>query len=105
MYTKLVPRNFNGHNDTTSPQHSKDTKWKIRCSTHTLPTLDILNRHYPLLMNGFNQCFFCENENETNDHLWTCPNIRMTIQQLFIDLSTKLIALLQKHAGQTLTTD
>ncbi|PKK71100.1 ribonuclease H-like protein [Rhizophagus irregularis] len=34
---------FNGRNDTTTITHSKDTKWKIRCSTSSLPTKDILH--------------------------------------------------------------
>lgn len=39
--------NFNGHSDVTSDSHSKDLAWKIKTSTKSLPTLDILNHNYP----------------------------------------------------------
>ncbi|PKY44394.1 hypothetical protein RhiirA4_458687 [Rhizophagus irregularis] len=53
---------FNGRQDTTSIQHTKDTKWKIRCSTLSLPTLDIMHRNYPAIIgNNSTLCFFCDN--------------------------------------------
>ncbi|PKK57646.1 hypothetical protein RhiirC2_797669 [Rhizophagus irregularis] len=66
--------NFNGRNDSTNEKHTKDLKWKIRCSTLSLPTLDILNRNYPLLINNNITCLFCEIEPENNHHLWTCKD-------------------------------
>ncbi|CAB4426635.1 unnamed protein product [Rhizophagus irregularis] len=59
----------------TSIQLSRFTSWKIKCSTHSLPTLDILNRNYPDLLKGFTSCFFCNDDIEDNHHLWTCPRV------------------------------
>ncbi|PKY52718.1 hypothetical protein RhiirA4_470530 [Rhizophagus irregularis] len=42
--------NFNAHKEPTSNKHTKDVSWKIKTSTNTLPTLDILNRNYPNLI-------------------------------------------------------
>uniref|UniRef100_U9T1V0 Uncharacterized protein n=1 Tax=Rhizophagus irregularis (strain DAOM 181602 / DAOM 197198 / MUCL 43194) TaxID=747089 RepID=U9T1V0_RHIID len=66
--------NFNGWNDSTSEKHTKDLKWKICCSTLSLPTLDILNRNYPLLINNNITCLFCDSDPESNHHLWTSLN-------------------------------
>ncbi|PKC03998.1 hypothetical protein RhiirA5_422927 [Rhizophagus irregularis] len=91
---------FNGRNDTTSPLHSKDLKWRIRCSTLTLPTLDIMNRNSPLLIKDHTQCLLCNNTVESNVHLWECPEIYERIRIGFIALGDKLIDLLSIHANK-----
>ncbi|PKY51280.1 hypothetical protein RhiirA4_468208 [Rhizophagus irregularis] len=64
--------------------YSKIASWRIKCSTYSLPTLDILNRNYPSLLNGFNTCFFCHTTVETNLHLWTCPAVISKLIPIFI---------------------
>lgn len=59
------------------------TSWKIKCSTHSLPTLDILFRNYPDLLKGFTSCFFCNNDFEDNQHLWTCSKILDILRPIF----------------------
>lgn len=51
--------NHNNYNDSTSCTHSKNTSWKIKTSTNTLPALDILNRNYPTLINVLYIMSFC----------------------------------------------
>jgi hypothetical protein len=92
--------NFNAHNDTTNLEHSKDTKWKIRCSTLSLPTLDILQRNYPKLIDNNTLCLLCHVQMETNDHLWTCPNIQDTLRSCFINIGDALIELLRREADK-----
>ncbi|EXX67215.1 ribonuclease H-like domain-containing protein [Rhizophagus irregularis DAOM 181602=DAOM 197198] len=92
--------NYNGRNDTTSPLHTKDLKWKIRCSTLTLPTLDILNRNFPLLIKDRTQCLSCQNHVETNIHLWECSDNYELIKSSFIQMGDILINLLKSHADR-----
>ncbi|CAB5181195.1 unnamed protein product [Rhizophagus irregularis] len=92
--------NYNGRNDSTSPLHTKDLKWKIRCSTLTLPTLDILNRNFPLLIKDRTQCPSCHNHVETNIHLWECPDNYELIKSSFIQMGDILIDLLKSHADR-----
>lgn len=49
----------NSRNNTTCDTHSKDTSWKIKVSTNTLPTLDILNRNFPDLIKDNTTCLLC----------------------------------------------
>ncbi|RGB25208.1 hypothetical protein C1646_772049 [Rhizophagus diaphanus] len=42
--------NYNEYNNSTHVKHTKNTKWKIRCSTLLLPTMDIIKRNYPTLI-------------------------------------------------------
>ncbi|PKK77326.1 hypothetical protein RhiirC2_771468 [Rhizophagus irregularis] len=93
---------YNGHNDTTSSLHTKDLRWRIRCSTLTLPTLDIMNRNFPLLIKDRTQCLLCDNIIDSNNHLWECPNNYDRIRACFIALGDKLIDLLNIEAD-TLT--
>ncbi|PKY38461.1 hypothetical protein RhiirA4_451459 [Rhizophagus irregularis] len=90
--------NYNGHDEATSSQHCKDTAWKIRCFTKTLPTLDILNRKFPKLIN--NVCCVNRSTEETNDHIWLCPELDQTIRtdselpyQNFEPVSRQIIAM------------
>ncbi|PKY17728.1 hypothetical protein RhiirB3_430406 [Rhizophagus irregularis] len=94
--------NFNRQNDSTSEKHTKDLKWKIRCSTLSLPTLDILNRNYPLLINNNITCLFCDSDSESNHHLWMCKNTREIIKECFITMGNNLIDLLNTHADKSL---
>ncbi|PKC05193.1 hypothetical protein RhiirA5_378822 [Rhizophagus irregularis] len=92
---------YNGRNDTTTIKHSKDTKWKIRCSTLSLPTKDILHCNFPLLIPADKlDCFFCNNDMETNEHIWTCPQTRVIIMNIFMKLGQDLINLLNKQADK-----
>lgn len=61
--------NFNSFDRPTSRQLSKIISWRMKCSSLTLPTLDRLNRDYPLIMKDFKLCLLCGSENETNLHL------------------------------------
>ncbi|CAB4426586.1 unnamed protein product [Rhizophagus irregularis] len=92
--------NFNGCNDSTSPLHTKDVKWRIRCSTLTLPTLDIMNRNFPLLIKDRTQCLLCDNHIESNNHLWECPKNYDIIKTIFIQMGDSLIKLLNTHADR-----
>ncbi|CAB4424282.1 unnamed protein product [Rhizophagus irregularis] len=93
--------NYNGRNDSTTEKHSKDTKWKIRCSTLSLPTKDILHRNYPLLLPEDKlNCFFCADNLETNEHFWTCPQMRDMIIKIFKRLGQDLIILINKYADK-----
>ncbi|PKY59604.1 hypothetical protein RhiirA4_482478 [Rhizophagus irregularis] len=91
---------YNGRNDTTSPLHSKDIKWKIRCSTLTLPTLDILNRNFPLIIKDRINCLLCDTCTESNVHLWECPQLYEKIRNCFVTMGNKLIDLLKLHADK-----
>ncbi|CAB4436858.1 unnamed protein product [Rhizophagus irregularis] len=91
---------YNGRNDTTSSLHSKDIKWRIRCSTLTLPTLDILNRNFPLVIKDRMNCLLCDTVNESNIHLWECPQLYDKIRNCFIVMGDKLIDLLKIHADR-----
>ncbi|CAB4403686.1 unnamed protein product [Rhizophagus irregularis] len=91
---------YNGRNDTTSSLHSKDIKWRIRCSTLTLPTLDILNRNFPLVIKDRMNCLLCDTVNESNIHLWECPQLYEKIRNCFIVMGDKLIDLLKIHADR-----
>ncbi|CAB4409384.1 unnamed protein product [Rhizophagus irregularis] len=91
---------YNGRNDMTSSLHSKDIKWRIRCSTLTLPTLDILNRNFPLVIKDRMNCLLCDTVNESNIHLWECPQLYDKIRNCFIVMGDKLIDLLKIHADR-----
>ncbi|PKK71530.1 hypothetical protein RhiirC2_778276 [Rhizophagus irregularis] len=93
---------YNGHNDTTSSLYTKDLGWRIRCSTLTLPTLDIMNRNFPLLIKDRTQCLLCNNTTDSNTHFWECPNNYERTRACFIALGDKLIDLLNYH-GEKLT--
>ncbi|PKB93552.1 hypothetical protein RhiirA5_440278, partial [Rhizophagus irregularis] len=43
---------YNSFDLPTSKQHTKLTSWKFKASTQQLPTLDIMNRKFPDIMNG-----------------------------------------------------
>ncbi|EXX68364.1 uncharacterized protein OCT59_029311 [Rhizophagus irregularis] len=70
-----VPANGSIITDMKPPQvqHTKDIAWKIKCSTLSLPMLDILNRNFPKLLNDLTLCLLCKSNVETNNHIWICP--------------------------------
>ncbi|CAB5197258.1 hypothetical protein RhiirA5_433836 [Rhizophagus irregularis] len=82
---------YNGRNDTTSALHTKDLRWRIKCSTLTLSTLDIMNQNFPLLIKDRMQCLLCDNTIDSNIHLWECPNNYERIRTCFITLGDILI--------------
>ncbi|RGB33902.1 hypothetical protein C1646_761191 [Rhizophagus diaphanus] len=90
--------NHNPYNDTTNIIHSKNMKWKIRCSTLSLPTMDIMHQNYPLLLQTIKLCFFCKEAPETNSHIWVCPTLYPTIQTMFRHLGSQLMTNLTEHA-------
>ncbi|PKC03923.1 hypothetical protein RhiirA5_423012 [Rhizophagus irregularis] len=100
--------NFNAHKEPTSNKHTKDVSWKIKTSTNTLPTLDILNRNYPNLIRNRTNCLLCNSQTETNQHIWQCPNlipdIRSTFLLLLEDLppSEDAILLIRSYVTQDL---
>ncbi|PKC66601.1 hypothetical protein RhiirA1_459506 [Rhizophagus irregularis] len=57
-----VPANGSIITDMKPPQvqHTKDIAWKIKCSTLSLPMLDILNRNFPKLLNDLTLCLLCK---------------------------------------------
>jgi ribonuclease HI len=76
---------YNPFDRATSLKYSKLVSWRIKTSTSSLPTLDILNRNYPDLLNGFTECFFCHSELESNDHLWSCTKVLELLRPIFLN--------------------
>jgi hypothetical protein len=74
---------YNSFTKPTSQQFSKHISWHIKCSNNNLPTLDILNRNYPNLLNNYDTCFMCSSTKETNDHFWNCPKVLKLITPIF----------------------
>lgn len=74
---------YNSFTKPTSQQFSKHISWHIKCSNNNLPTLDILNRNYPNLLNNYDTCFMCSSTKETNDHFWNCPQVLKLITPIF----------------------
>lgn len=73
----------------------------LKCPTLSLPTLDIMHRNYPAIIgNNSTLCFFCDNIMESNDHLWTCSEIRDIIIDCFKRIGYKLIDLIRQHADK-----
>ena len=73
--------NYNSYDSPTSEQHTKEVTWRIKLSTFSLPTLDVLNKHYPKLMLNRTTCLLCKNAEETNLHLWNYPVLLPVIQE------------------------
>ncbi|PKK76469.1 hypothetical protein RhiirC2_707376 [Rhizophagus irregularis] len=94
---------YNGHNDTTLSLHTKDLRWRIRCFTLTLPTLDIMNQNFPLLIKDRTQCLLCNNTADSNTHLWKCPVNYERIRACFIALGDKFIDLLNIYAEKLIS--
>ncbi|PKY23739.1 hypothetical protein RhiirB3_438036 [Rhizophagus irregularis] len=88
---------YNGCNDTTSIKHTKDLKWKIQCSTLSLPTLDVLNRNFPLLIKDRVNCLLCNEATESNEHLWICNQNYGTIRNCFVKIGDRLIELIENN--------
>lgn len=74
---------FLAHDSVTSSDHSKDTSWKIKTSTNSLPALDILNRNFPDLINNDVTCLLYHSATETNEHIWRCPSLLPYIRNTF----------------------
>ncbi|PKK67328.1 hypothetical protein RhiirC2_852241 [Rhizophagus irregularis] len=73
----------------------------LKCPTLSLPTLDIMHRNYPAIIgNNSTLCFFCDNIMGSNDHLWTCSEIRDIIIDCFKRIGYKLIDLIRQHADK-----
>lgn len=49
---------LNSFDSSTNLKFSKIVGWRIKNSNYQLLMLDILNRNYPDLLNGFDTCFF-----------------------------------------------
>ncbi|CAB4427839.1 unnamed protein product [Rhizophagus irregularis] len=90
---------LNTRNETTCGTYSKDIGWKIKASTNTLPTLDILKRNFPDLIKD-SKCMLCNIENETNEHLWKCPSLMPTIRSTFRELANIAQDILNKDANK-----
>ncbi|EXX71702.1 hypothetical protein RirG_076130 [Rhizophagus irregularis DAOM 197198w] len=92
---------LNSCNDSTCDQHSKDVSWKMKTSTNTLPTLDVLNRNFPDLIKDNINCMLCHNNSETNDHdLWKCPSLLPHIRSAFQELAILAQDILHKDADK-----
>lgn len=50
---------YNSFSKPTSKQYTKHISWRVKCSSHNLPTLDILNRNYPELLQNYETCILC----------------------------------------------
>lgn len=92
--------NFNAHKEPTSNKHTKDVSWKIKTSTNTLPTLDILNRNYPNLIRNRTNCLLCNSQTETNQHIWQCPNLIPDIRSTFLLLLEVAGKILRENADK-----
>lgn len=65
-----------------------------------------MNRNYPKLMNNFTTCLLCNNDDETNIHIWNCPAFFATIKDCFRTLAGSLSLLLKKEGDKlTITVD
>ncbi|PKY49035.1 hypothetical protein RhiirA4_422638 [Rhizophagus irregularis] len=103
MINWMVTSKFFHHNsrDTyTSDAHSKDISWIVKSSTNTLPTLDVLNRNFPKLINDDTNCLLCNDALETNAHLWHCPALLPHIRSTFQELAEQAQIILHKYADK-----
>lgn len=66
---------------------TKDTVWKVKCSTGTIPTLDILNCNYEKIIKGRISYFMCGNANEL---IWICSEFKTDIKNRFLFLADYL---------------
>ncbi|PKY17906.1 hypothetical protein RhiirB3_430623 [Rhizophagus irregularis] len=89
---------YNSFSKPTSNQYSKHISWRIKCSSNNLPTLDILNRNYPELLDNFDTCFLCSAAKETNDHLWNCPCVLTLITPIFKEHYNKFKTLITSES-------
>src|SRR5437868_175490 len=80
LYWTKIWLKWNPFEKLTSQQLSKTIGKRIRTITQQLPTGDILNRNYPLLIKDIPTCPQCNVVAETQDHFWSCPN---TISNLY----------------------
>ncbi|PKK63163.1 hypothetical protein RhiirC2_789305 [Rhizophagus irregularis] len=89
---------YNSLSKPTSEQYSKHVSWRIKSSSNNLPTLDILNRNYPDLLNNHETCFLCLTEKESNDHLWNCPRVLSLITPIFLEHYNKFKTLITSES-------
>jgi hypothetical protein len=90
---------YNAFDRPTSQQHTNFTSsWKIKNASFSLPTLYILNQHYPRIMKQLKSCFHCNIENEKSEHFWICPETISQLRPFFIKHEKILISLLQEHS-------
>ncbi|PKB99500.1 hypothetical protein RhiirA5_429585 [Rhizophagus irregularis] len=75
--------NYNPFQKITSESYSKHVGWRIKCSNYALPTLDVLNRNFPDILNGYDLCFLCSSTIESNEHFWICPKSIDILKSIF----------------------
>lgn len=93
---------YNSSSEGTSSSATKSLGWKIKSSNNLLPTLDILNRNYPTLIQGCTLCLLCNAMEDSNAHFWSCPALSYDISSVFTHLSQHLFDLLTRY-GDKLT--
>ena len=64
---------------TTSIQTSIFSGHKLKYFSKNMPTTDILHHNFPNLITSQLKCLRCNQTEETNDHLWQCPESQIYI--------------------------
>lgn len=59
-----------------------------------------MNRNYPRLLDGQTNCLLCNSVPDSNQHLWNCPELYEPIKNVFTNLASQLISLLNQHADK-----
>lgn len=78
--------NHNSTSDICSSTKSSYDAFKIKAFNHILPCGDVLTKHYPdLYPNSDIPCPFCNNQQDTNEHLGLCSNLFPIINKLIFD--------------------
>ncbi|PKC58987.1 hypothetical protein RhiirA1_470111 [Rhizophagus irregularis] len=90
---------YNSFSKPTSKQYTKHISWRVKCSSHNLPTLDILNRNYPELLQNYETCFLCSTHKETNEHLWNCPQVLILLTPIFEEHYNKFKTLITSESN------
>lgn len=62
--------------------------------------LDILNTHYPALIQNRTDCLLCSSTSESNVHFWSCPIFLPLIRTSFATLASKLEDILIEYGNQ-----
>ena len=91
LYWSRIWLRHNSSDAPTSVKHSKKTGKKYKFLTNTLPTTDILHKHYPNLIEETLDCFLCGHHKESNSSLWLCPAAQDILHNISRRLRSSII--------------
>ncbi|UZO01746.1 uncharacterized protein OCT59_020257 [Rhizophagus irregularis] len=98
--------NSNPFDMPTSSKLSSIQSNKLKKSTFTYPTGNILQRNYPNLYPfGRINCTECSIDEDTNAHIGLCPSHRQSITSLLTKFKKKLINLIRKERTSNISFD